>query len=242
MHNLDMKILVGPLEESRFLLPPLQMSHHEHHWSLTVTSQQQKPQRLEQRLVEMVVVYDVGSQHDVKLPTNALHLLHVTPRQRRHVDLPATWRQGPRIGFDVEPQVREHVREVGDRDASPEQRRCRDPHQPRAGPQLQHAEAAALGGDQAGEGPGAVEEGDQGGGGGPQLEGEPLGGELPDHYGGVYRMQMVRLRRRLLFLTLTMLHGLRDRVLGAAASGFLTRDEINYREISMNCNLHYYYY
>lgn len=209
MYNLNMEQFVGLLEKRRLLLPSLQMRHHKHHFSLT--PQQQKPQRLQQRLIQMVVIHHVGSQYHIELSAHAFHLLCVPPRQGGHAHRPAAALHDSRIRVRVELQVGEHVGEVRDRDASTKQCSCRDPYHSSAGPQLQDAEAAAVIGDQAGEGRGlsvAVEEGHEGVGGGPELEGEALGGDLADDDAGVDGVEKVALlgrRRRRLFWFLVRL-------------------------------------
>ncbi|PSS36476.1 Protein-lysine methyltransferase, partial [Actinidia chinensis var. chinensis] len=162
------------------------MRHQKHH--LLLSAQQQEPQRPNQRIVEVIVIHYVRSQYQIVISPNRFEVVDFPPTERRHVDYPAVLGHSFGVGFGVELEVWDHVREIGHGDVGTEGCGGGDADEAGSGSELQDAEAATgwKGGESGSEGASGrvravvVEEGDEGGSCGPELEGEALGAELPD--------------------------------------------------------------
>uniref|UniRef100_A0A7C9ET19 Uncharacterized protein n=1 Tax=Opuntia streptacantha TaxID=393608 RepID=A0A7C9ET19_OPUST len=116
MDDIHIKILVGFLEESRLFLPPLQMRHYKHHPLLffflpfSLSSYQEIPQSLHQRLVQMSMIHYIRSQDKIVLPPNRRHVIHVPPAQLRHIHFPAGGGNYLRVRRHVKLQVSDDAR------------------------------------------------------------------------------------------------------------------------------------
>ncbi|KAF1874325.1 hypothetical protein Lal_00013766 [Lupinus albus] len=185
MQYINFKKLFRLLEERRLLFPPPQMSHHKHHllslFSI-IAHKRHQTQRFKQGIIK----------NNIELPPNLSHVIGVAPPQRRNFHSPTSGPHDLFVGVRVELEIRNHVRKVRDGDITSKGGSGDDSDDPSAGTKLEYFQWAVIrGGACGGEGGGErtlgrveaveVEEGNESGGGWPELERKTLRRELANH-------------------------------------------------------------
>ena len=64
------------------------------------------------------MIHYIQGQYKIKVSPNQIHIISLSPPQRRHVDGPIIRGQNGGVRFSIELEVRDDVWEVGDRDIS----------------------------------------------------------------------------------------------------------------------------